>query len=184
MIVGDFNQHIGIWASTELIAVQGLHNHVDFPTHQREGSLDPVLTDLTIDNVQCRPLDFMSTSDHLAILTTITLSQACEEYHSKTIRQWDHADWNAVIRALGELDWDAVFTGEPHQDVTTFTTTLLELQQEHVPQSTYITSPKDQPWYGYRCRVAAGSIIKDDQLKKQDFALSCVQDHETYCKMG
>ena len=46
MLVGDLNQHLVMRAFTEFIVVQGLHNHVDFPTHQLGGYLDPVLIDL------------------------------------------------------------------------------------------------------------------------------------------
>ncbi|MPC31334.1 hypothetical protein E2C01_024622 [Portunus trituberculatus] len=46
LIVGNLNHNIVLRAFIELTVVQGLHNHVDFPTHQRGGSLDPVLTDL------------------------------------------------------------------------------------------------------------------------------------------
>lgn len=155
VVVGDLNQHLVMRAFTELTVVQGLHNHVDFPTHQRGGSLDPVLTDLAGGSVRCRPLDFVGTSDHLAILSTLTLAPAREEERRRTIWLWDRADWGEIRRALRELPWDTVLTGDPHHDVNTFTTILLNLQQEHVPHRSYTTNPKDQPWFGYRCRVAA-----------------------------
>ncbi|MPC23015.1 hypothetical protein E2C01_016050 [Portunus trituberculatus] len=92
MIVGDLNHNIVLRVFTELTVVQGLHNHVDFPTHQRGGSLDPMLTDLAGDSVQSHPMDFVDTSDHLAVLSTINLAPACEEDHHRTIWLWDQAD--------------------------------------------------------------------------------------------
>ena len=44
VVVDDLNQHQVVRAPTELTVVQGLQNHVNFPTHQRGGSLDSVLT--------------------------------------------------------------------------------------------------------------------------------------------
>lgn len=43
VIVGDLNQH-GVESLPK--AVQGLYNHMNFPTHQFGGSVDPVLKDL------------------------------------------------------------------------------------------------------------------------------------------
>ncbi len=42
MIVGDLNFHLENEAYTSLLSVQGLVNHVTFPTHERGGLLDPV----------------------------------------------------------------------------------------------------------------------------------------------
>ena len=85
VVVGDLNQHQMVRAFTELTVVQRLQNHVNFPTHQRGGSLDPVLTDLVGESVQCHSLDYVGTSNHLAILSTISLSPARDEEHHRTI---------------------------------------------------------------------------------------------------
>ena len=34
------------------------------------------------------------------------------------------------------------------------------LQEMYVPSKTYRVRPKDQPWFGYRCRVAADAKSK------------------------
>ncbi|MPC34241.1 hypothetical protein E2C01_027625 [Portunus trituberculatus] len=144
-IVGNLNQHLIMRSFTELIVVQGLRNHVDFPTHQHGGSLDPVLTDLAGDSVQCCPLDVMATFDHLAILSTFIHAPAREEKHHRTIWLWNCTDWDVARRALSEYLWDSVLICELHHDIRSFTTILLNLQQHHVPHRSYTTSPKDQP---------------------------------------
>ena len=58
-------------------------------------------------------------------------------------------------RALTDTAWDSTLSGDPQQEVTTITTILHILQQQHVPHRAYTTSPKDQPWFGFQCRVAA-----------------------------
>lgn len=155
MVVGDLNQHLVARAFTELTAVHGLHNHVEFPTHQRGGSLDPVLTDLPSDCVLCCPLDRVGSSDHNAVLTTISLAPAREEEHQRVIWLWDRADWTAARQALAATAWGTVLNGDPQHDVSALTTVLNTVQQQHVPHRTYSSSPKDQPWFGYRCRIAA-----------------------------
>ena len=84
IILRDLNQHLVMRTFTELTVMQGLQNHVDFPTHQRGGSLDPVLTNLASDSEKCRTLDVVDTSDHLAVLSTIKIAPAREEEHHRT----------------------------------------------------------------------------------------------------
>ena len=155
IIVGDLNQHLIQRAFTELTVVQGLANHVSFPTHIRGGSLDPVLTDLPEESVQCCQLDRIGSSDHNAILSKINLSPAREDDNPRVIWLWEQADWPAIQQALANTDWNTVLTGNVDQDVNTLTSTLTDLQQLHVPNRMYSTNSKDQPWFGYRCRVAA-----------------------------
>ena len=106
-------------------------------------------------SVQYHSLDYVGTSDYLAILSTIRLPLARDEEHHRTIWLWEHAYWQAMRRALTDTAWGATLSGDPQQDVITITTILHTLQQQHVPHRAYTTSPKDQPWFGYRCRVAA-----------------------------
>ena len=51
VVVGDLNHHLVHRAFTELRVIHGLTNHVNFTTHGRGASLDPVLTDLPGDSV-------------------------------------------------------------------------------------------------------------------------------------
>ena len=74
LIVGDLNQHLVQQAFDELSVVQGLTNYVNFSTHIRGGSLDPVLSDLPAD--QCWPLDYVGSSDHKAVLSQVSLTPA------------------------------------------------------------------------------------------------------------
>lgn len=49
-ITGDLNAHIEEAASENLLAVQGLTDHVNFPTDERGGTLNPVISDLGEDD--------------------------------------------------------------------------------------------------------------------------------------
>ena len=155
LIVGDLNQHLVERAFTELTVVHGLHNHVNFPTHERGGSLDPVLTDLPDDRVQCRPLDRVGSSDHFAVLSTLNLAPSREEDYQRDVWLWERAEWEAARLALTAVPWDTVLTGDPDRDAVAFTQTLHSIQQQFVPRRTFTANPKDQPWFGYRCRIAA-----------------------------
>ena len=56
MVVGNLNFHLEQEAFNNLLMVQGLVNHVTFPTHEREGLLDPILSDLPETNIVLQPL--------------------------------------------------------------------------------------------------------------------------------
>ena len=96
VILGDMNQHLVNRAYVELKVVHGLTNHVTFPTHIRGGSLDPVMSDLPGDTVQCLQLYRIGSSDHNAVLTEIGLNPFFEEDSQRTIWLWERADWPAI----------------------------------------------------------------------------------------
>ena len=155
IIAGDMNQHLVSRAYTELLAVHGLTNHVTFATHEHGASLDPVLTDLPGDSVQCCPLDKVGSSDHFAVLCELGLNPCCEEGGQRTIWLWEKANWQSIKNVLESTDWDAIFTTDVNENVTALTSTILSAQAIHVPHRTYRAEPRDQPWFGYRCRQAA-----------------------------
>ncbi|XP_045103060.1 uncharacterized protein LOC123499311 [Portunus trituberculatus] len=183
VIVGDLNQHLVMRAFTDLTVVQGLHNHVNFPTHQRGGSLDPVLSDLPEACVMCRPLDRVGSSDHYAVLSSINLSAAREEEQQRVIWLWERADWEAMKRSLSATDWHTVLTGDPHHDTIAFTTVLLSLQQQFVTHRVYTTNPKDQQWFGYQCRVAADNKYRAWQHYKRHPTQVNKARHRRACKI-
>ena len=71
MVVGDLNFHLEQEVFNSLLTVQSLINHVTFPTHERGGSLYPVLSDLPETSIVCQLLGPVSTSDHYAVLAQI-----------------------------------------------------------------------------------------------------------------
>ena len=157
LIVGDLNFHVEQQAYNNLLSVQGLVNHVTFPTHERGGLLDPVLTDIPEANIKCQQLDQVGSSDHHAVLTLIDLDTARESAVPRTIWLWDKADWPSMRQALHTTDWDTLLTGDVDEKTCLFTSTLRALQSRFVPSRTYLTKASDPPWFGSRCRAAAES---------------------------
>lgn len=182
MIVGDLNQHLVQRAFEELTVVQGLTNHVDFPTHVRGGSLDPVLTDLTEETVQCRQLDQVGTSDHMAVLSQVNLATAMDETSQREIWLWKHTDWPCMREKLSHINWDTVLTGDTEHDVETFASHILSIQRELVPHRIYSTRPEDQPWFGYRCRLSADAKYKAWIRYKKHPTLRNKNLHKVACK--
>ena len=180
--VGDLNQHLIQTTFDEMTVVHGLANLVNFPTHIRGGSLDPVLTDLPEGTVQCRPLDNVGTSDHCAVLSQVCIAPALDESSQREIWLWDHADWTSMREKLQSTAWDSFLTGNANQDTENLTSYILSIQQEHVPSHVYRTRPGDQPWFGYRCRLAADSKYKAWVRLKQHLTQRNKRLHKAACK--
>ena len=155
MIVGDLNPHMEQDAFNNLLTVQGLVNHVTFPTHERGGLLDPVLTDLTEASIRCQQLGSVGSSDHFAVLSQIEIQIAREDAIPRTIWLWKKANWLSMRQDMESTDWEALLVGDADSKARALTTRLLTLQQKHVPSRVYLSKPGDPAWFGYRCRAAA-----------------------------
>ena len=155
IIIGDLNQHIVRDSFNTLLVVHNLYNFVTFPTHVSGSSLDPVVSDLARDAVQCEPLDFVGTSDHTAVLTKVHFRRPREESYTRTLWKWEDANWDAMRSQLKETEWENVLSGDANQQVEGLTTLLVALQDRWVPHSQYTSKPSDQPWFGPECRAAS-----------------------------
>ncbi|XP_045137182.1 uncharacterized protein LOC123519742 [Portunus trituberculatus] len=182
IIVGDLNQHLVNRAYTELITVHGLTNHVTFSTHARGASFDPVLTDLPADSVQCYQLDKVGSSDHNAVLCEVGLNPASEEGSQRTIWLWEKANWRGLRAELASTNWESTFTDDMNHNVATLTSLIISAQARHVPHRAYRVDPRDQPWFGYRCRQAADAKYKAwTRLKRRPSRRHKAQ-HRAACK--
>ena len=155
MVVGDLNPHMEQDAFDNLLAVQGLTNHVTFPTHERGGLLDPVMSDLPEASICCQQLGPVGSSDHFAVLSQVELLTAREDTIPRTIWLWDRADWPSMKQDMENTDWEALLAGDADTKARALTTRLLALQQQHVPSRQYISRPGDPAWFGFRCRISA-----------------------------
>ena len=160
IILGDMNQHLVARCFEELLTVYGLKNHVNFPTHISGSSLDPVVTDFPENLVCCRSLGTVGSSDHHVIRTNINIATARDEAVTRTIWLWDKGDWKGFRDELIDTDWSSIFIGNVDEQTVAFTNLILYLQKKYIPYKTYVVKPQDQPWFGYRCRVAADAKSK------------------------
>jgi len=119
-----------------------------------------VITDLAEADVSCSSLGTVGSSDHFAVLSKITLKAAREETLSRTIWQWEKADWQGMCDALSEAPWEDILAGTVDRQTNALTKLLMSLQTMYVPNKTYKTKSTDQPWFGNNCRVAAGEKMR------------------------
>jgi len=155
LIVGDLNHHLIQPAYEDLLAVHGLTDYVDFPTHILGRSLDPVITDLTEDFISCSSLGKIGTSDHFAVMSHLCLAPAADERRQRKIWLWNRANWIGMKAELQSQNWDVLLAGNANEKASSITRILAEMQEKYVPSRTYITKPGDQAWFGYRCYQAS-----------------------------
>ncbi|KAK4288442.1 hypothetical protein Pmani_038527 [Petrolisthes manimaculis] len=155
LVVGDLNHHLEQQAYENLLDVQGLIDHVTFPTHERGGTLEPVISDLQEDTLCCHQLGPVGSSDHHAVLTKVNVGVARDEATTRTIWMWDKLTGYPCDVTWNKLHGQPLLQGGSESMARAFTSHLLALQNRHVPHRNYTTRPKDQPWFGYRCRAAA-----------------------------
>ena len=155
IIVGDMNQHLIARSFNEFLTVYGLTNHVNFPTHISGSSLDPVLSDLSEFTVNSVSLGSVGSSDHFAISTNINIENIRDTPVQKTIWLWGKGNWKGFRSALENIDWNSLPCDNVDQHVECFTNIITQFTEKYIPHRKYISKPSDQPWFGYRCRIAA-----------------------------
>ncbi|XP_045112274.1 uncharacterized protein LOC123505177 [Portunus trituberculatus] len=144
------------------------------PLYRPQCSLDPVLTDLPADSVQCYQLD--------KVLCEVGLNPASEEGSQRTIWLWEKANWRGLRAELASTYWESTFTDDMNHNVATLTSLIISAQARHVPHRAYRVDPRDQPWFGYRCRQAADAKYKAwTRLKRRPSRRHKAQ-HRAACK--
>ncbi|KAG7177262.1 RNA-directed DNA polymerase from mobile element jockey-like 42, partial [Homarus americanus] len=76
-----------------LLVVQSLVDHVDFPTHIHGRMLDPLISDLQDDSVRCHQLQQVG-----------DVGVKCDEASTRIIWPWNRADWSSMRRDLHDTD--------------------------------------------------------------------------------
>lgn len=150
-MVEDLNYHLECHAYENLLAVQGLTDHVTFSTHEREGTLETVISDLQEDTLHSHQLGFVGSSDHHGVLTQVNVGVALDEATNCTVWLWNKANWTSLRRDLRHMESVTVLQGGAESKARALTSRLLALQRRHVLHQKYTTRPTDQPWLGYRC---------------------------------
>ncbi|KAG0725103.1 hypothetical protein GWK47_039250 [Chionoecetes opilio] len=85
----------------------------------------------------------------------IDIGVARDEATSRTVWLWDKADWASLRRDLSHTAWGTLLRDGADNVSLALTSRLLAIQRRHVSHRYYTTKPADQPWFGYRYRVAA-----------------------------
>ena len=75
----------------------------------------------------------VGSSDHEAILTSISFKRPREESVTRTLWQWEDVNWEGLRRYLTQIDWDRLLQGDVDRQVEQVTDALLGVQGRWVP---------------------------------------------------
>ncbi|MPC81366.1 hypothetical protein E2C01_075978 [Portunus trituberculatus] len=168
IIIGDLNPR-GIQKSFDsLLTVHNLHNNVSFPTHGSGSILDPVIADLPPQEVCCYPLGPVRSSEHEAILTRITFKRTRDESSTRTLWQWEDADWEQLRRFLEATNWASLLQGDVDQQAKRLTEVLTGAQKQWVPHNQHRVRSSDHPWLGPQCRLASDNKYRLWRIYKRN----------------
>lgn len=142
--------------------------------------LDPVITDLLVGTVNCQLLEPVGSSDHYTVLTQVDLGMAQDEATTCTIWLLDTANRPSLRRELQQTDWATLFNGQAESMVKVINECLKTLYQEHVPHQLYASTPKDQPWFSYKCWQAVERKYSGLASKGALAAMSGMPTHDSH----
>ena len=162
LMVGDLNQHLIQLDFDQFCALYDLENHVSFPTHLSGSSLDPVVSDFPAHKINCLPLGFVGSSDHVAILSRIKFEMPKEETIERTIFAWEKTEWTNMRQDFASHDWNQILQDDIDIDlqVDGVTKTLLDHQNRYTPHKNWVSKSSDQPWFGPKCKEASDRKYK------------------------
>ena len=157
VIVGDLNPPGIRLHFDNTLNLLGLNNCVSFPTHRSGSSLDPFLTNIDPLHIFCRPLGYVGSSDHIAVLTDVKFRKPRPEKSQRILWKWKDANWLGLNTHLNSIDWENVLVGTVDNQTNILTDIILDSQSIFVPSSLHEQRTGDQPWFGPRCRAAAAA---------------------------
>lgn len=92
-------------------------NYIPFTTHASGLSLDPVVTGLSSQSIQCFLLGFVDSSDHVIVRTKNNFRKPREKSNTRTLWNWDFANWENLSGDLRGTDWGRLLIGDVEEHV-------------------------------------------------------------------
>ena len=95
---------------------------------------------MTQGAVTCRVGGTVGTSDHYAVVSSISLSALRDDPVERIFWNWEHSNWPEMKRAILNIEWDEVLSGESDLQVERFNEILSDLQS--IPIIIMLLSPQ------------------------------------------
>jgi hypothetical protein len=167
IIVGDFNIHMELIndpSTAHLVSLLehfDLHQLVTYPTHQKNGTIDLIITQCN-SAVTFEHVSDSTFSDHFVVYGNVSWSTtrllACADEHLITARSWQRFDISAFRSALSSSVICADPTGFANnhsvEDLyAAYSSTLTDLLDQHAPHVTVrVRRAHGSPWFDVECR--------------------------------
>ena len=160
--MGDFNvrskswwpDHITSSESTDidsLTTMYGFHQLISDPTHLLPNSLsciDFTFTDQPNLAVDCGVhLSLHPNCHHQIIYCKFNLMIEYPPPYERSIWDYNHANQNAIAKALDQVDWNFLFFYKNvHKQVIILNRTLMNIFSNFIPNKLVTFNDKDPPW--------------------------------------
>ena len=169
-IVGDLNLSSASWPITEDSQITdeidklfvesfnelGLHQCITEPTHQKNRTLDLLLTNSEhlISNTNVLPNKYMCHSDHYLIEFEVKTNVKRKKVPKRKVFNFKKANWDALNHDLSHTQWNAFLDcTEPEIAWTNFKNILFMYLKKHIPIIT-IKSNFTMHWFDSECYEA------------------------------
>ncbi|KAG0719788.1 hypothetical protein GWK47_049766 [Chionoecetes opilio] len=177
IVVGDMNQRLVARQFENLLTEYGLNNHVNFPTHISGSSLDPFITDLPEEVITCLPLGMVGSSDHSAVLTTISTTVVRDEATARVNWLWSRGDWDSLKENLDSIVWTEHLHGDCRRAADNKSTAWLRYKS-HPSQ---LNKNRHKEACKTMCQVQKQAIQRWREDLKAKFSGQSVSSKEWWC---
>ena len=152
----------------DILSINNLTNRISQPTRITNTTrtlIDPILTTNSIEVIEASTLNVDTcVNDHRATFISISLKYNLNRSYTRKIWQYKHADTEKLNLLIMNTDWSSVICDAEDIDSATlnFSSKLLTLIRECIPEKTVTIRPKDKPWFDSLLRR---TIRKRDRLR-------------------
>ena len=183
IVVGDLNVHHKHWLKRSVsVSVEGsllyrfccdngFRQLVKEQTHEDGNILDLVLTDLSeLERVEILP----RISDHNVVRCFANLAVPISAPRSRTVFEFDVANWPAINQHLSSLSWDHISAMPCDDAAVFFTDIVLAVIREHIPEKTVFDNNSAHPWLNERClRAIREKQSREGRTDYKEFVDKC-----------
>ena len=160
LIVGDLNSDFQTVKGRELqqfCANNSLNIHISEPTRYTQTTrtcLDQVLSNCSNAIKSTNILPPVGSSDHCTVSIDLLFRVKKQPSYYRLIWQYSQADFDGLKNSLQTTNWDEHLNTEDINELASnFTTTLLNLAREFIPNKVITVRPNDKPWYNSNLRA-------------------------------
>lgn len=163
VILGDFNVNLlsnrpSSKFFNELLSQHSCLQLVKDPTRVTESSeslLDPVITNLNLDNVSANVLDFCF-SDHNVVTCTVDVECGKPAVSYKVVRSFRNFDFEQFLHDASAIHWDCIYyLNSLDEKVAFLTGNLLKLFDAHAPLKVIRVrhNKRCSPWFTHTLKI-------------------------------
>lgn len=164
-VLGDMNDRCVDWNDDrpvselgsqlkDLVLMNNLFQIIETPTHFTDRSaylLDILITDSPGLVVESGTLSNISNLHHLPIFGEVLLHAPGRRPFYRHIWHYNNGDWDGLNTTLACKTWD-FSESAVNENVKLFTTSILEICKDYIPNKTVRICPRDKPWMTSRVK--------------------------------